>query len=128
MNSGEVGGKMFYNYNLVEVDFNVLEGKVISDVTYIDTESAIYFTTNKNTQYVLKHVNECCEEVDLVDISGDLISLLGNKILKAEKVMNSENKPLSNLQNFYTWTYFKLASRGGYITISYFGTDRKSVV
>lgn len=111
------------SYNLVEVDFNVLKGKIIEDVTYIEEESAIYFTTSKNKQYVLMHIDECCEDVDLVDIVGDLYSLVGNKIYLAEKISNSESKPLGRLQTTYTWTYFKLASRGGYVTLSYYGTS-----
>lgn len=118
------------NYNYEEVPFNTLKGKIIVDVTFNEVLQEIYFTTSENKIYVLRHEQECCEEVLLTDIAGDLTSLVGNQVLQAEEVSNDKGKyskkkkPLKNkLQSCYTWTFYKLGSKGGYITISWYGTS-----
>lgn len=113
------------NYNYKEVPFNNLKGKIIIDVTFNEALQEIYFTTLDKV-YVLKHEQECCEEVLIADIAGDLFSLVGNQILQAEEVSNNNKnkKPIKDvLQDCYTWTFYKLGSKGGYITISWFGTS-----
>lgn len=113
------------NYNYKEVPFNTLKGKIIIDVTFNEALQEIYFTTLDKV-YVLKHEQECCEEVLIADIAGDLFSLVGNQILQAEEVSNNNKnkKPIKDvLQDYYTWTFYKLGSKGGYITISWFGTS-----
>lgn len=122
------------NYNYEEVPFSILKGKIIVDVIFNETLQEIYFTTSENKIYVLKHEQECCEEVLLTDIAGDLSSLVGNQVLQAEEVSNNidrntknnkkKKKPLKNvIQECYTWTFYKLSSKGGYITISWYGTS-----
>lgn len=108
-------------FKLEEVPFTVLNNKTIVDVSINARDSVVSFVTSENDVYYLCHIDECCEDVDLIDISGDLQSLIGQKILFAEEVSNDSDTPLDNLQDSYTWTYYKLASRGGYITLSWFG-------
>ena len=48
-------------------------------------EESIYFTTVDGYKYRMYHERDCCEEVRLEEIHGDLNDLVGSPILKAGK-------------------------------------------
>lgn len=54
------------------------------------------------------------------DICGDLNCLLNRPITMAENIYNecSEMKPINRHRDMsYTWTWYKLGTRKGYVTI-----------
>jgi hypothetical protein len=61
-----------------------------------------------------------------VDIVGDLEDLIGYPILLAEEVTNDSdvNPPgveIPEYQDSFTWTFYKLATIKGSVTISWYG-------
>ena len=61
-----------------------------------------------------------------MDIVGDLDDLLDTPILLAEEVTNEHeiNPPgvtIPEYQDSFTWTFYKLATIKGYVTISWYG-------
>ncbi len=85
----------------------------------------IIFTTDKGRKYKLYHDQDCCENVGIEDINGELSDLIGDPILMAEEVTN-ENEPClpDNVSSeSYTWTFYKFATIKGYITIRWLGTS-----
>ena len=56
------------------------------------------------------HIQECCEDDDLV----------GSPILLAEEVTNQEVKDVLESS---TWTFYKLATIKGYVDIRWVGTS-----
>ena len=102
----------------MEVNFNELEGKVIIDV--IKKDDSITFKTNKQT-YVLKHMQECCEDVIIDDICGDLKDLINETIIKAEKVTNENIN--EEEERCFTWTFFHISTLKTNITIKFYGTS-----
>lgn len=63
-----------------------------------------------------------------MDIVGDLDDLLDTPILLAEKVTNEQNTnppgvKIPEYQYSFTWTFYKLATIKGYVTISWYGAS-----
>lgn len=69
------------------------------------------------------HGQDCCEEVWLEDIIGDLDDLVGSPILKAEKRTDENLPPVENSDFSYTWTFYEFATIKGSVTLRWFGTS-----
>lgn len=104
--------------------FEDLVGKVLVSVENRDNEELI-FTLNTGEAYKLYHSQSCCEGVSIEDIIGDLNDLVGSPILMAEEVAHKNENPegvsSKDYQDSYTWTFYKLATIKGYVTIRWYG-------
>lgn len=69
----------------------------------------------------MEHHQDCCENVWIEDIAGNVSDLIGYPIAMAEEESNSDNPPLAECDESYTWTYYKLATIKGYVTIRWYG-------
>ena len=107
-----------------EVDFSELKGKVFSDIKGLSEGSEIVgFYIGDKLAYVLAHLQECCESVSIEDVCGDINDIIGSEILMAEEASNNDGGRLSEYDESYTWTFYKLATIKGYVTIRWYGTS-----
>ena len=112
----------------MRANFEDLKGKVLSRIENIDNEILVFYT-DKGDSYQLYHDQDCCENVSIEDINGDLEDLIGNEILLAEEVSNYEpitekDKRITEEINEWgscTWTFYKIATIKGYVDIRWFG-------
>jgi hypothetical protein len=78
------------------------------------------------TDCALYHSPDCCESVEVEEIVGDLGDLIGSPLLIAEEV-TSENEPLEgctpDYAESYTWTFYKLATVRGHVTLRWLGSS-----
>jgi len=102
------------------VDFESLKDKTVLEV--YSTEDVIEILTDDGLYY-LEHIQDCCEQVYVESIVGDLQSLVGQTILLAEESTNSEGEPSNEWQDSFTWTFYKLATIKGYVDIRWYGTS-----
>lgn len=114
---------MYYN-RYCEIE--VLKGKVFTDVQA--TVDEVTFTTVDGEVYKMLHVQDCCESVYIESIVGDLNDLVGEEILRAEEaenlfdiIKNADKEDTSD--ESYTWTFYKLATRKGYVDIRWYGSS-----
>jgi hypothetical protein len=100
------------------VDFNTLAGKTLAKVQK-DGDERILFATADGEKYVMMHEQDCCEDVHIDDICGDLESLVGNPILEAIESSNSGDTD----EGGETWTFYKLATINGWVDIKWYGSS-----
>ena len=107
-----------------ERNISELMGKTLTQI--VNTTDEIVFTTNAGEKFKLYHEQDCCETVEVEDINGELDDLIGAPILQAEEVSNEPNPgPKISYGNYadesHTWTFYKLATVKGYVTIRWYG-------
>jgi len=109
-----------------EVCFSDLIGKTLVKIEKKD-DKEIIFTCDDGKKYLMYHEQDCCENVTIDEINGDMQDLIGSPILRAEKKTNSgEEKTNSGEftdETTYTWTFYDLATIKGFVQIKWFGSS-----
>jgi hypothetical protein len=102
-------------------EFKELLGRSLCRVTADDAELILYLS---DTNYVrFYHSQNCCESVYIEDICGDLNDLVGVPLLEAEEVSDYDADPLYEGEESYTWTFYKFATRKGFVTVRWYGSS-----
>jgi hypothetical protein len=99
-------------------------GQEIREVKFINKEEII-LTNIHNGKCKFYHDNDCCEDFYFVDFDLEEAKdiLIGNPIIKFEIESNSDDEPDDDCQDSYTWTYIKISTIKGTLTIRGFGTS-----
>lgn len=103
-------------------EISELIGKTLTEIQ--NSGDTIRFTVEGGEQYEMLHYSDCCESVSVEDVIGDLNDLIGSPILQAEE--SSSNEDPEGYKRDYppesaTWTFYKLATVKGYVTIRWLG-------
>lgn len=109
-----------------EATFESLKGQKIIHIKGLKKGSdRVEFITFKR-KYVMYHSDDCCESVQIEDIIGDPNDLIRQPILLAEEVSSTDHPdgytPEYTPESF-TWTFYKLATIKGSVTIRWYGTS-----
>lgn len=103
-------------------NFADLVGKTLLEARVTDDQSSMYFTTTEGQVLEMTHYQDCCESVYVDEIVGDLNDLIGATLLRAEESTNSDQAKSEYAESF-TWTFYKLATKKGYVDIKWYGTS-----
>lgn len=105
--------------------FDVLLGKTLTGISGLANGSdGVMFFCSDGTEYTMHHYQECCEDVEVEDVVGNVADLLGTPILRAEEVADHDvNPPAGRDPESHTWTFYKLATIKGYVDIRWFGAS-----
>lgn len=106
-----------------------LENKIVREIEIVRSEPAdvnspileLVFHT-RNESFRMYHSQDCCEDVYLEDICGDLNDLIGAWIIQAEEVISQDN-PKEDWHESYTWTFYKISSIKGAVTLRWYGAS-----
>lgn len=118
---------MYYSRNL---DVSELVGKTVEAIEVFVDE--IKFKCSDGSVYKMYHNQDCCESVSIEDVCGDWGDLIGTPILVAEKVSNKKfeddyaNSEAGNdaaRWGSYTWTFYKFATKKGYVDVRWYGSS-----
>ena len=75
---------------------------------------ALYFEQEDGVQFVLTHIQDCSESVEIESIDGELDDLIGAPLLMAEETVKVGG-------GSGTWTFYKFATVKGYVTVRFLG-------
>jgi hypothetical protein len=108
---------------IMRKDFSELLGKTLTKV-YVnsdhDDDDMVIFYVDDGSEYMLSHSQSCCECVTIDSIDGNCDDLIGTPITMAEK-SQSDYPPKSECHDSYTWTFYRLATAKGYVTVRWYG-------
>lgn len=114
--------------------FSDLLGKTLTQIVLAEDKETVEFFTADGQTYRQFHCQDCCEGVSVEEIVGDLADLIGTPILQAEEVTHTGDDGDSSdwpegvekegrYFESYTWTFYKLATIKGSVTIRWFGSS-----
>ncbi len=110
-----------------------LLGQTCVNVVQIE-DREILFKVGGGVQYLLHHQQDCCEDVHIESVAGDLADLVGEPILVAEEVVHEDappeialkrrlEPPADEYNDSETWTFYKFATRKGYVDVRWYGSS-----
>lgn len=101
------------------MDVNVLEGKTLRSIVREEENDddcrTLTFTTDNDEVYSMFHSQDCCEDVRLQDICGDLEDLVGVPILIARKDTKEDEDGQA------LWTFYNFSTIKGSVTLRWYG-------
>ena len=105
-------------------DFKELLGKTLTCIHGgVDCDTLTFYCTDGSI-YIQKHDQDCCESVSVEDICGDITDLLMSPIIQADESSSDEfegRKSKSNECESRTWTFYRIGTTKGSVTIRWFG-------
>lgn len=103
--------------------FSDLKGKTITSIEGAEVgNDVIWFTCSDGSEYVMYHEQDCCESVEIEDVSGDINDLIGTPITLAADISNEVEEAEDNDEyGSHTWTWYNIATVKGYVTIRWYG-------
>ena len=101
-----------------EIEIGTLIGKTLVEV--VNLGDVVVFRASEDEAYKLYHSQDCCECVRVEEVIGDLDDLVGSPILEAEEVSSEGHPDPENAESF-TWTFYKLGTIKGHVTIRWLG-------
>lgn len=112
------------------VKFEDLRGLTITDVSGLRRESdEVIIRTVEGRSFRMLHHQDCCEWVYVEDVCGDLRDIIGEEVLLAEEVVSYGDEagcppaPGGWESESSTWTFYKLATIKGGMTIRWYGSS-----
>lgn len=111
-----------------EVSFSVLKGKTLTKIEGMEKgNDVVTFYCTDGSAYQMFHSQSCCECVEIEDVCGDVDDLIDSKILVAEEIIHDNENPegveVPEYQDSFTWTFYKLATRNGFVDIRWYGSS-----
>lgn len=77
------------------------------------------FRASDGRVWEMNHHPDCCENVDLDEVIGDLEDLVGTPIVEAREETNRDNPPRPDYS--HTWTFYVLRTNKGSVTLRWLG-------
>jgi len=106
--------------------FNKILGKTIVKIHdgTIQGGSGMAFEFDDKSMFKMVHYQDCCEDVYIESIAGDLEWLIGKPLLVAEEIdgeipENHDEPDHGEIE----WTFYKFGTNNGMVTIRWYGTS-----
>lgn len=101
-------------------NFSDLKGEILTKIAINEESDKVTFITESGKLFEMYHEQDCCESVYLAEVVGDLQDLIGSEILRADEEVSEKEGEYSSHE---TWSFYKLATRKGYVDFRWYGTS-----
>jgi len=105
------------SWNDIHVNVSEMVGQIFESVYSTGTE--VIFE-NETVRYTLYHDQDCCEDVRVEEIIGDIEDLEGLPLLISREESNFDDPGTCSAES-YTWVFYKFATFKGYVDIRFLG-------
>lgn len=103
--------------------------KVITNITLPaedECQDMILFECKDGSAYLMYHEQDCCENVEIDDINGDLDCLIGHYLAMADVASSGHDETLDRgakgeYDESHTWTFYRFATIRGHVDIRWYG-------
>ena len=105
-------------------EFSEINGLTIESITGLEKGSErVLLNFSNGQEIIMYHSADCCESVEVEDVCGDPADLIGTPLLLAEEVTSEDNPDDVDMayQDSFTWTFYKLSTIKGSVTIRWYG-------
>ena len=103
-------------------EFDELIGLTFKEIKGNVSDNEIILISLEGRKFQFYHEQDCCEEVCIEDIIGDLDDLINSPMLVAEKT-TSESGELDENSCHFTWTFYRFSTVKGTVTIRWCGSS-----
>lgn len=104
--------------------FEELVGKTLVSVEKVASDR-IEFVTDTGDKYAMFHNQDCCENVNIEDICGELSDLVGTPILIAYESESDKDPEGDTVPDYpdssFTWTFYNISTMKGAVTMRWYG-------
>lgn len=109
---------------MYDVEFSALKGTTIAKIGGDTSSDVLTFHLEDGRVFRMMHHQDCCENVWLEEVIGDLEDLIGTPVLRAEERIG-DDPPLGEdyKPESYTWTFYEIATIKGSVTLRWYGTS-----
>lgn len=94
-----------------------LKGRTIKEIYQDDFN--LMFKLENDEVFIFYHWQDCCEDVRIEQIDGEINDLIGSELLMAEEVIDYGETEWGSA----TWTFYKFATIKGYVTVRWEGVS-----
>lgn len=101
-----------------------LQGMVFSAVKVGEDRREVLFTLEDGRQILMAHNQDCCEDVYLEDVCGELEDLVGVEILIAYEGSSRDFPPPGDRGGYegsHTWTFYRMSTQKGTVSFRWYG-------
>lgn len=107
-------------------------GKIITNITLPneeDSQDMILFECTDGSAYLMYHEQDCCENVEIDDINGDLDNLIGRPLAMADVATSGDRPDLDrgareeSWDDSHTWTFYRFGTVRGFVDIRWYGSS-----
>ena len=99
--------------------FEELLGLTMASIVVNTVKDEILFTTVEGRKFKQYHCQDCCEDVSVEDVCGDLKELLGLPLVVAEERSSGGDTNYGDFE----WTFYVLATLKGHVTIRWYSSS-----
>jgi hypothetical protein len=103
------------------MEFKEMIGKTMTAVSVNDRKDEMIFTADDESKYRFFHYQDCCENVVIEDIIGELSDLVGSPIFTAEEISSKDEPAPEASYDSYTWTFYRFSTAKGTVTVRWLG-------
>jgi hypothetical protein len=105
---------------------SVLNGKTITKIDGMEAgNDVVRFYCTDGSIYEMYHSQDCCENVMIEDVCGDVDDIIGSEIIVADDIIHKDENPegveVPEYQDSFTWTFYKFATIKGYVDLRWYG-------